>query len=160
MTKHYVLGAIISVSALLSACATTPDPAKVCTAEWISPRVGKAVNEIKRDTGSLLKTINKSAKSMENGKMGAWSTFRMISAGEKYIKRLKSSRGLNDLRVLSETCDDPKIIRDGFTTYLQSVDAPPLLIDLVRNAEDFKFPDRPQAPKWPEKDSSAGQPEP
>lgn len=154
MKRTAILCASVFFSAVMSGCATTPDPAKVCTAEWISPRVGKAVKEIKSDTGSLLKTINRSAKSMEDGKMSAWSTFRMISAGEKYIKRLKGSRGLKDLRMLSETCDDPKIIRDGFAQYLESVDAPPMLIDMIRNSEDFKFPDAPQTPQWPEKDGA------
>jgi len=154
MFRAYFLTAGLCVSLGLAGCATTPDPAKVCTAEWISPRVGKAVKEIRSDTGSLLKTINRSAKSMEDGKMSAWSTFRMISAGEKYIKRLKGSRGLKDLRMLSETCDDPQIIRDGFTTYLESVDAPPMLIDMVRNSKEFQFPDAPQTPQWPKKDGA------
>lgn len=154
MLKSCALSVAICLSVFVSGCATTPDPAKVCTAEWISPRVGKAVKEIKRDTSSLLKTINKSAKSMEDGKINAWNTWRAISAGEKYIKRLKTSRGLKDLRTLSETCDDPQIVRDGFAKYLESVDAPPMLIDMVRDSQEFKFPDSPQAPQWPKKDGA------
>ena len=31
---------------LLSACASVPDPAEICTAEWITPRATKAVDSI------------------------------------------------------------------------------------------------------------------
>ncbi|WP_017931887.1 hypothetical protein [Robiginitomaculum antarcticum] len=144
------LSGLMGVAAMmLPACATVPDPAKVCTAQWIAPRVDRAVTEIKRETGSVLRTITRSAKSMEDGKISAWNTYRMISAGEKYIDRLKNSRGLNDLRILSETCDDPHIIRKGFADYLQSLDAPPMLIDMVRDTDYFQFDDPRANPDLP-----------
>lgn len=122
---------------MLSACATTYDPAEVCTAEWIAPRVDRAVMQLERDTNRLIKTFKSAASSMEDGKISAWNTYRMISSVEKYADRVENSRGMKDLRILSDTCDDPQIIRNGFANYLESVQAPSFLVMMLRDMDDF-----------------------
>lgn len=138
MSKLYPGLVSLSFSTLmLSACATTYDPAEVCTAEWIAPRVDLAVTQLERDTNRLIKTFKSAARSMEDGKISAWKTYRMISSVQKYADRVENSRGMKDLRILSDTCDDPQIIRNGFADYLESVQAPSFLVMMLRDMDDF-----------------------
>lgn len=128
----------LSLSTLaLSACATTPDPAKVCTADWIKPRTAKAVKEVKRETGRTIKSLKKNAEKMSKGGMLApYRAASMLSSVQKLANNLQKGRGVRDLKTLAATCDDPKILRDGLVGYMEDVQAPKMLLDLVR---DFDF---------------------
>lgn len=132
------LCAALSLSTLaLGACATTPDPAKVCTADWIKPRTARAVKEVKRETGRTIKSLKKNAEKIADGGMLApYRAASMISSVQKLADKIQNGRGVRDLKTLSATCDDPKIIRDGLVGYMEDVDAPKMLLDLVR---DFDF---------------------
>jgi len=132
------LYAAISLSTVtLGACATTPDPAKVCTADWIKPRTAKAVKEVKRDTGRTIKSLKKNAEKMSKGGILApYRAANMFSSVQKLANSIQKGRGVRDLKTLAATCDDPKILRDGLVGYMEDVEAPKMLLDLVR---DFDF---------------------
>jgi len=53
---------------MLSACATTPDPAKICTSEWIGARSDKAISRIETRSASSLKALKKASASWAQGK--------------------------------------------------------------------------------------------
>ena len=105
---------------LFSACATTPDPAEVCSAEWIKPRTERAVNELKRDTFSRLKTIASAASTYEVGEgLSLFQQWRAASAVKGLIRDYETSTALADLKILSATCKDPKIAKDAFYGMLE-----------------------------------------
>lgn len=136
--KFLPLCAALSLSTLtLGACATTPDPAKVCTADWIKPRAAKAVKEVKRDTGRTIKSLKKNADKISNGSpLAAYRAASMLTSVQKLAEKLQKGRGIRDLKILAATCDDPKIMRDGLVGYMEDMEAPKMLMDLVR---DFDF---------------------
>ena len=52
---------------LLSACASVPDPAEVCTAEWISKSATKAVDSIEKSAKSSFKTFRDVSETWASG---------------------------------------------------------------------------------------------
>ncbi len=124
---------------ILSACATTPDPAKVCTAEWIQPRTEKAVSAIEKDTRGVIKNLRKVALSYADGKKpGPLTMWSLSNSVKKLESELESGRGIRDLRMLARTCDDPKIISDTMGRYLRSHNLPDGLIRFIENLDDYQ----------------------
>ena len=110
----------IGSAIILSACATTPDPAKVCTAEWIKPRAERAVDRIADKTKPAIRSLRKVGESWAKGKDP--SVFRMMSmqsSVKKLLNELEDGRGINDLRTLANTCDDPKIVTTAMSDFLR-----------------------------------------
>ena len=133
---HFISSALIAGALILGGCATTPDPAKVCTTEWIQPRAQKAVAEVQRETGRTLKSLKKTAEKISDG--GALSTFRaagLLSSVQKLVKSLQDGRGGRDLKTLAATCGNPKILRDGIVGYMEQMEAPKMLMDMVRQLD-------------------------
>jgi len=64
MNLRTTLGTILIIGSLsgLAGCATTPDPAEVCTAEWVQPRAALAIKELRRDTGRTIKSLARNAE--------------------------------------------------------------------------------------------------
>lgn len=130
----FAFGAVI-----LSGCATTYDPAEVCTAKWIEPRVDRAVQYIERDTNNLFKTLSKSSKSFENGKFpGPFQMLKISSAINKLTKQLESGRGVKDLKILRRTCNDPAIMSDALTGFMQDKGLPPAMIDFITSTKTYQ----------------------
>ena len=140
--KSGIAAAMLITSLSLGACATTPDPAKVCTAEWIKPRAAKAVKELRKETGRTLKSLKRSAAKLDNGgSLSAYQAMRMMSSMQTLVKRLQNGRGVKDLRTLSATCDDPAIVRDGVVGYMEDAGAPQSLLKLLRDVDFSKAPE-------------------
>lgn len=115
-----LVSALVCGAMFLTACATAPDPAEVCTAEWIKPRTSKAVAELKRDTFSRLKTIASAASKYEVGNgLSLIQQWRAASAVKGLLHDYETSTALADLKILSSTCNDPKIARDAFYGMLE-----------------------------------------
>lgn len=111
----------LAFAAIISGCATTYDPAEVCTAQWIKPRAERAVKTVEKDTQTLIRTFRKSSESFNDGRMpGAFQMMRLTNAVNKFVDRLENGRGMKDLRILSETCNDPEIITDAMAGFMRS----------------------------------------
>ena len=135
--KRFVI--MMSCGLLLSACATTPDPAKVCTAEWITPRADKAINAIEKDTRGVIKKLRKVGTSFAEGKTpGPLDLLSLTRSAEKLEAELKTGRGIRDLRTLSRTCDDPKIITDAMAGFMRSQGLPDGLVNFIESLEDYQ----------------------
>lgn len=144
--KAIVIAAILSGAGLTAGCATTPDPAVICTAEWIKPRTARAVKELRRDTGRTIKSLKKNAAKLEKGgKLAPFRAASMINSVQKLATKIERGRGVRDLKTLAATCNDPSIVRDGVVGYMQDVEAPKVLLDMIR-AIDFEKMTRETAP--------------
>lgn len=105
---------------LLTACASTPDPAEVCSAEWITPRATKAVNKIEKRAKSSFRTLSKVSETWASGKTpGPLQMFQLTRALDKMKKELTNGQGIKDLKIVSKTCKDPEIIKDSMRVLLE-----------------------------------------
>ncbi|GLQ23462.1 hypothetical protein GCM10007853_13360 [Algimonas ampicilliniresistens] len=111
---------LLMAAILLSACSTTPDPAEVCTSEWIAPRVDQAVDRIETRLEKALKAFRSVAESRLSGKTpGPIQMFRLSNAAKALEKELENGRGIKDLRVIAATCNDPDLIQDQIFALLK-----------------------------------------
>lgn len=116
----------------LAACATAPDPAKICTAEWIGERSDKAISRIESKAGRSLKSLRKAGESWSKGKTPNPFQLLMLSNSLKSLeKELKNGRGIRDLKTLSATCNDPKIVSDAMGDFLRKQGLPENVINFV-----------------------------
>jgi len=122
----------VLIAAALSGCATAPDPAKVCTADWIGKRSDKAVSRIESKAGRSLKSLRKAGESWAKGKTPNPFQMLMLSNSLKGLeKELKDGQGIRDLKTLSTTCDDPKIISDAMGSFLRKQGLPDNIINFI-----------------------------
>ncbi len=118
---------------LFSACASTPDPAEVCTTEWIKLRAEKAVTELLDDTQGAVKSMRKvTAKYVEGKTPGPLQLFALSNSLKSLEKELTRGRGIRDLRTLAKTCNDPKIVMDGMSTFMDNLGLPDRLRAIVQ----------------------------
>ena len=122
--------ALISIS--VTGCATAPDPAKVCTSEWIGERSNKAINRIESKAGRSLNSLRKAGESWARGKTPNPFQLLVLSNSLKGLeKELKTGRGIRDLKTLSATCNDPKIISDAMGGFLRKQGLPDNIINFI-----------------------------
>lgn len=137
--KLSYISASILTGLFLSGCATTYDPAEVCTAEWIKPRAERAVRDIEKETKSALKTLKKSGNSFSKGRTpGPLQLIKLTSAISKLTNELQNGRGIKDLRILRNTCDDPKIVSGALTDFMKDQGLPDKMIDFIQNLEIYQ----------------------
>lgn len=120
MKQLIAIFSLIFLSLSLTGCATAPDPAKVCTSEWISKRSSKAIDRIESKAGRSLKSLQKAGESWAKGKTP--NPFQMLALSnslKSLEKELKNGRGIKDLKTLSSTCNDPKIISDAMGNFFR-----------------------------------------
>jgi len=134
--KSGAVGALF-ISSLAAGCASTPDPAKVCTAEWIKPRTERAVKRIESRTTSAMKPLRKAAKSYAKGKEPNLVQMWALSSSFKKLEReLKSGRGIKDLKTVAKTCNDPKIVSDAL--FMQDQGLPSGMISFLQDLPMYK----------------------
>ena len=112
--KHFGTSLIFACLTLaLTGCATAPDPAKVCTSEWIGERSDKAISRIQSKAGSSLKSLRKAGESWSKGNKPNFIQMALLSRSLKGLENeLKNGRGMRDLKTVAATCNDPKIISE------------------------------------------------
>lgn len=128
------LAFLTSTSLFLIGCATTPDPAKVCTSEWIAPRAEKAVSRLESRTRSAIKPLKSVGESLAKGKTpGPFTMLRLSSSFERLEKELTEGSGIQDLKLLASTCDDPKIISKAMRDVFENQGISPKAFDFIEN---------------------------
>jgi len=131
--------AVIFSASLISGCASTPDPAKVCTAEWIKPRTERAMGNITKRTQNAMKPLRKAAKSYANGKEpGIFQMMALGSAFTKLERELKSGRGIKDLKTVATTCNDPSLVSNAMMGYMQSQGLPGGVINFIQGLPQYQ----------------------
>ncbi len=117
---------------ILLACATQPDPAKVCTAEWIQPRTERAMNDIERTSSSAMKSLRKVGETYARGKTpGPLQLLRLSSSMKRLEREVKNGRGIRDLKTLARTCNDPSLITNSLTGFMKEQGLPDNMINFV-----------------------------
>ncbi|WP_409433635.1 hypothetical protein ACJ3XI_03760 [Litorimonas sp. RW-G-Af-16] len=137
--RNTALLSLAVMAAALSGCASTPDPAKVCTAEWIAPRADRAVDRIETRAKRSLKTLKKAGDSWSTGKTPGPFTMLALSSSMKSLeKELKNGRGMRDLKTLAATCDDPKLVSDAMGRFLREQGLPDQMIEFVEGLQIYQ----------------------
>ena len=137
---------MVAVAFLLAGCASTPDPAKVCTAEWIQPRADRAVERIEKKTAKTFRAVRKAGASYVEGKEPGPLTLLSLRRSLNDLQdELTDGQGIRDLRTIARTCDDPDFIRGKLDELLERQQVPAgvmsfmerfgILDSLVRMAE-------------------------
>lgn len=123
----------------LSACATTANPEKVCTAEWIGKRSDKAVSRIERKAKPALRKLSKAADSWARGdKPNGFQLMSLNSSVKSLTKELESGQAMKDLKTLSRTCNDPKIVTKAMTNLMRDNGLSEQMINFVENLPRYK----------------------
>lgn len=133
----------IAISALvitgLSACASTPDPEKICTAEWIGARSDKAVSSIERKAKPALSKLGKAAQSYAAGKKpNIVQMFSLNNSIKSLTKELESGRGIRDLKTVANTCNDPTIVTSAMTNLMRENGLSQWMIEMVENLPQYR----------------------
>ena len=135
-----ILRSILTISTLsLAACASTPDPAKVCTSEWIGERSDKAISKISSKSASSLKALKKASESWVKGKDPSFFTMLALNNATKSLKNeLTNGQGIKDLRTLSKTCNDPKLISDAMGNFMRDQGLSERMIGFIEKLEVYQ----------------------
>lgn len=137
LMKHrfFILPALL----LLGACASTPDPAEICTAEWITPRATKAVKQIEKSAKSSLKTLTSVSKTWASGnKPNFIQLLSLNNAMNKMKNELTRGQGISDLKTVAKTCNDPAIIKDSMHGLLERQGMSDNLIQWIENTPIYE----------------------
>lgn len=130
---------LIATFAWLSGCATTYDPAEVCTAEWIKPRADRALAELKNDTQDVFKALRRNADSWASGQVpGAFQMIALSSALKKLQRQVEYGQGVKDLKVLANTCDDPDIVLDSISSFMRDQGLPEQMVTFIEDLPAYQ----------------------
>jgi len=121
-------------ASMLGACASTPDPAKICTAEWITARSDKAIDSIQDRASSSIKAMRKASDSLAKGKTpGVFQQLALLNALNGMKKELTRGQGIKDLKTVAQTCNDPNIVKNAMTGLMERNGMSPSFIKTVEN---------------------------
>lgn len=134
---NFILAA--TTAFIISGCATTYDPAEVCTADWIKPRAERAVTNIESETRSAFNTLRKNGKSFADGKSpGPFQILAMTNAVSKLTNELKDGRGMKDLHILRNTCNEPEIVSDALSDLMRDQGLPEGMINFIEGLDVYQ----------------------
>lgn len=120
MKKIHVASFYLFPFFILAGCASTPDPAKICTTDWIAPRADKAVMRIEKRAKTSIKTLQAASESWAEGKTpGPIQIFALSRAFKNLESELTEGQGIRDLKTVARTCNDPDIISDSLRGLLE-----------------------------------------
>lgn len=139
MARLFIIAAISASVLALSACATTANPEKVCTADWIDKRSSKAMGNIERKAKPALRKLGKAAESWAAGKKpGPLQLWSLQGSVNSLTKELQSGRGMRDLKTLAKTCNDPKIVTSAMTNMMRDNGLSQGMIDFVERLPQYR----------------------
>jgi len=138
--KHIIALTVFSISTIaLSSCATTPDPAKVCTSDWIQTRADKSLDRIENKAGRSIKSLKKASDSWAKGKKpNPFQMLALSSSLKSLEKELTTGRGIKDLKTLASTCDDLKIISDAMGGFLRKQGLSENIINFIERMDLYQ----------------------
>ncbi len=120
-------------------CASAPDPAKICTAEWIAPRADTAVESIQKKTKSSIKALRNASESWLEGKTpGPFQLLALSNAFKNLEKEFTNGQGIRDLRKVAKTCNDPEIISNSVKGMLQRQGVSDRFISRIENSPFYE----------------------
>ena len=138
MRKFIASAVLVSTLIGTSACTTVPDPAEVCSAEWIAPRADRAMKDFKRDTRSIFKKLKKTGNKLESGgNIGPLQMFSLMNSLSSLGKKLENGRAMRDMRTLANTCDDPKLIKTAMTDFMRDQGIDEKFIRFLNNFDAY-----------------------
>ena len=124
---------------LFSGCAKRYDPEEVCTGKWIKPRVDQAMADFREKSKTafdLLKGVSDDVR--KTGDLGKFQMVTALVSLASLVTDFKDSSAIRDLRILSKTCDDPKLVTRAFSGYLREQGAPEAIVDLLEQVDAFQ----------------------
>ncbi len=138
--KNLILTTLAIVTAVsVSSCASTPDPEKICTSEWIGKRSDRALDSIQSKAGSSIKNLTKAAESWSQGKKpGLFQLLALQNSFKGLERELKTGRGMKDLRTMAATCNDPKIISNAMSGFLRKQNLPENMINFIEGFAPYQ----------------------
>ncbi|MCF6220128.1 MAG: hypothetical protein L3J65_03360 [Robiginitomaculum sp.] len=137
MWKYAKMTTLIAVMSL-GACATAPTPAEICSAEWIAPRAERAMKDFKRDTTKTIRTFRKSAdKLKDGGTLGPLQMFSMMNALSKLANKMENGRAMRDMRTLSETCNDPDLLKNAMNDFMREQGISEKFISFINDIDEY-----------------------
>lgn len=124
------------LTVFLTACASTPSPAEICSAQWIKPRTDAALADFKEATSGNWKTLQRSGE-QASGDLGFLEKARVILSLASIVSSFQSSQAFEDLQTLSKTCNDPELVSNALRGTLSEYGVPAAYIDLLDELEGF-----------------------
>ena len=129
---------ILSTS-FLTGCATAPDPAKVCTTEWIIPRTKSAVDDITKSSSSAMKSLRRLGETYAAGKTpGPLQLLSLVNSMKSLERQVKNGRGIRDLKTLAATCNDPKLLTGTLTKFMSDQGLPDNMINFLQQTPIYQ----------------------
>jgi len=139
MPRFFIITALSASILALSACATTANPEKVCTADWVSKRSDKAMSNIERKAKPALRKLGKAAQSWASGKKpGPIQLWSLQGSVNSLTKELETGRGMRDLKTLAKTCNNPEIVTKAMTNMMRDNGLSQGMIDFVERLPQYK----------------------
>lgn len=139
MKKQTLILSAMAPLLLLSACASTPDPAEVCSADWIKPRAERAMNDFEADTKSTFKTLKKVGDKLSNGdQIGPIQMFSVMNAINRLGDKFENGRAMKDMRILANTCDDPDLIKTAMTDFMRDQGIDEKFINFLNSLHEYQ----------------------
>lgn len=139
MKRSIPLVLLVLMVLLLGACAKRYDPEEVCTGKWIKPRVDQAMSDFQDKAKSALGLLRGvSSHVAQDGQLGKLDMITAMISLASLVTEFKNSDAIHDLRILSKTCDDPKLVSKAFSGYLKEQGAPQSVIDLLDQVDAFQ----------------------
>jgi len=131
---------LLSLTTLLMiGCSTTPDPAKICTSEWIAPRAEKAISRIEKKTRPAIKAIKSVGESFAEGRSpNIFAMMNISSSFESLEKELTQGRGIKDIKLLASTCNDPELLKQSVRGVFEKHGISDKVLDTVENLDFYK----------------------
>ncbi len=139
MRSKILFSALLSAGLSIGACSTTPDPAEICSAEWIEPRIERAVNEFERDTRKIFRKFRKAADSLQDGgNIGPLQMLSVMNAVSALADKFENAQAVQDMRLLAQTCDEPELIKNAMTGFMRKKGLPDIFIGFINEIDAYK----------------------
>ena len=133
-----LLALCLSVAVLAGCASQQLSPEEICSANWIKPRTDAAINQFRKSTSSTWENLQqKGKKAAANGKLGLLERASVLLSLTKLVNEFQNSQALEDLQLLSTTCDDPQLVRNVLTDTMTEYNVPQQYIDLLNSLDEF-----------------------
>jgi hypothetical protein len=130
--KRTSLCGLLGGALLLTGCASTPDPARICTSEWIEPRAERALDRIETRTAKSFRALRKAGAAYVAGDTPGPLTLLSLRRSLSDLEdELKNGQGTRDLRLLAKTCNDPDFISETLTDWLERQNLPSQIMSFL-----------------------------